>query len=223
MPGIVTDEIQIIQRPGGGRGGSSADGGDGSGGRGGDGSGPGGSGSVPQRTYITGMTVALGGILMFFMALVSAYIVRKDIPNSGWHPLTVPRILWLNTAVLIASSFTLAHARKLFKANNEQGFRHWWGVTTILGVFFLVGQIVAWRQLAAAGLFLATNPSSSFFYVFTAAHGLHLLGGVLALTWIMFRPTHRLTKGTATEVAAMYWHFMDGLWVFLFLLFILGR
>jgi len=223
MPGIVTDEIEIIQKPGGGRGGSSADGGDGSGGRGGDGSGSGGSGSVPQRTYITGMTVALGGILMFFMALVSAYIVRKDIPNSGWHPLTVPRILWLNTAVLIASSFTLSHARKLFKANNQQGFRHWWGVTTILGVFFLVGQIVAWRQLAAAGLFLATNPSSSFFYVFTAAHGVHLLGGVLALTWILFRPTHRLTKGTATEVAAMYWHFMDGLWVFLFLLFILGR
>src|ERR1700751_2777395 len=223
MPGIVTDEIEIIQRPGGGRGGSSADGGHGSGGRGGDGSGPGGSGSVPQRTYITGMTGALGGILMFFMALVSAYIVRKDIPNSGWHPLTVPRILWLNTAVLIASSFTLSHARKLLKSNDQQGFRHWWSVTTILGVFFLVGQIIAWQQLRAAGLFLATNPSSSFFYVFTAAHGLHLLGGVLALTWIMFRPTHRQTKGTATEVAAMYWHFMDGLWVFLFLLFLLGR
>jgi cytochrome c oxidase subunit 3 len=223
MPGIVTDEIEIIQKPTGGRGGSSSDGGDGSGGRGGDGSGSGGSGSVPQRTYITGMTVGLGGILMFFMALVSAYIVRRDIPNSNWHPLTVPRILWLNTAVLIVSSFTLSHARKLFKANNQQGFRHWWGVTTILGAFFLVGQIIAWRQLAAAGLFLATNPSSSFFYVFTAAHGLHLLGGVLALTWILFRPTHRLTKSTATEVGAMYWHFMDGLWVFLFLLFLLGR
>jgi cytochrome c oxidase subunit III len=224
MPGIVTDEIEIIRTPSGGRGGSSSDGGDGSGGRGGDGSGgSGGSGSVPQRTYITGMTVGLGGILMFFMALTSAYIVRKDIPNSGWHPLTVPRILWLNTAVLIASSFTLSHARKLFKANDQRGFRHWWGVTTILGAFFLLGQIIAWQQLRAAGLFLATNPSSSFFYVFTAAHGLHLLGGVLALTWIMFRPTHRLTKGTATEVAAMYWHFMDGLWVFLFLLFLLGR
>ena len=91
------------------------------------------------------------------------------------------------------------------------------------GVLFLVGQVIAWQQLRAAGLFLATNPSSSFFYVFTAAHGLHLLGGVLALTWILFRPTHRLTQGTATEVAAMYWHFMDGLWVFLFLLFLLGR
>src|SRR3984885_13900642 len=199
MPGIVTDDIEIIRTPGGGRGGSSSDGSDGSGGRGGDGSGSGGSGSVPQRTYITGMTVGLGGILMFFMALVSAYIVRKDIPNSGWHPLAVPRILWLNTAVLIASSFTLSHARKLLKSNDQQGFRHWWSVTTILGVFFLAGQIIAWQQLRAAGL--------------------HLLGGVLALTWILFRPTHRLTQGTATEVAAMYWHFMDGLWVFLFLLF----
>lgn len=223
MPGIVTDEIEIkVRTPSGGRGGSSSGGSDdGAGGPGGDGFG--GSGSVPQRTYITGMTVGLGGILMFFMALVSAYIVRKDIPNSGWHPLAVPRILWLNTAVLIASSFTLSHARKLFKANDQQGFRHWWSVTTILGVFFLVGQIIAWQQLRAAALFLATNPSSSFFYVFTAAHGLHLLGGVLALTWILFRPKHRLTQGTATEVAAMYWHFMDGLWVFLFLLFLLGR
>jgi len=223
MPGIVTDDIEIkVRTPSGGRGVSSSGGSDdGAGGPGGDGSG--GSGSVPQRTYITGMTVGLGGILMFFMALVSAYIVRKDIPNSGWHPLAVPRILWLNTAVLIASSFTLSHARKLFKANDQQGFRHWWSVTTILGVFFLVGQVIAWQQLRAAGLFLATNPSSSFFYVFTAAHGLHLLGGVLALAWILFRPTHRLTQGTATEVAAMYWHFMDGLWVFLFLLFLLGR
>jgi cytochrome c oxidase subunit 3 len=223
MPGIVTDDIEIkVRTPSGGRGGSSSGGSDdGAGGPGGDGSG--GSGSVPQRTYITGMTVGLGGILMFFMALVSAYIVRRDIPNSGWHPLAVPRILWLNTAVLIASSFTLSYARKLLKSNDQKGFRHWWSVTTILGVFFLVGQIIAWQQLRAAGLFLATNPSSSFFYVFTAAHGLHLLGGVLALTWILFRPTHRLTQGTATEVAAMYWHFMDGLWVFLFLLFLLGR
>src|SRR5271169_4096045 len=126
MPGIVTDEIELIHTHKGGGGGSS------SGGNGGGGGGDfGGSGSVPQRTYITGMTVGLGGILMFFMALVSAYIVRKDIPNSGWHPLAVPRILWRNTAILIASSFTLSHARKLFKANNQQGFRHWWGVTTI--------------------------------------------------------------------------------------------
>jgi cytochrome c oxidase subunit 3 len=219
MPGIVTDEIELIRTDKGRGGGSSFDG-NGGGGEGGD---FGGSGSVPQRTYVTGMTVGLGGILMFFMALVSAYIVRKGIPNADWRPLTVPRILWLNTAILIASSFALVRARRCFRASDEQGFRHWWGVTTVLGVFFLIGQLIAWRQLAAAGLFLSTNPSSSFFYVFTAAHGLHLLGGVLALSSIMFRPTHRLTRSTATEVASMYWHFMDGLWVFLFLLFLLGR
>ena len=222
MPGIVTDEIEIIRTTGGGRGSSSSDGDGGHGGDG-DGNASGGSGSVPQRTYITGMTVALGGILMFFMALTSAYIVRRDIPNSNWHALAVPSILWLNTALLIASSFTLARARRLFKENDQEGFRHWWAFTTILGVFFLAGQVIAWRQLASAGLYLATNPSSSFFYVFTAAHGLHLLGGVFALAYVLLRPTHRLTKSTASEVVSMYWHFMDGLWVFLFLLFLLGR
>src|SRR5215470_153315 len=153
MPGIVTDDIELIRTPNTGGRRPSKDGNGGFGG-GGDGGGPGGSGAVPQRTYVTGMTVGLGGILMFFMALVSAYIVRKGIPSSGWHALEVPRILWFNTAVLIASSFTLVHARKLFKANDQQGFRHWWGVTTVLGVFFLVGQAIAWQQLRAAGLFL---------------------------------------------------------------------
>jgi cytochrome c oxidase subunit 3 len=123
----------------------------------------------------------------------------------------------------VASSFTIARSRRLFRADDQPGFRHWWGVTTILGIFFLVGQVLAWRQMVHAGVFLATNPSSSFFYVFTAAHGLHLLGGILALLLVLVRPTHRLTRGTATEVVAMYWHFMDGLWVFLFLLLILGR
>lgn len=219
----ATHEIDVI-RPGGG-GGSLGGGDDGHDGGGGDHGEPSGRRDlVPQRTYITGMTVGLGGILMFFMALVSAYIVRKGMPNSGWIPLPVfPRILWFNTAVLIASSFTLAHSRKLFRADDEAGFRHWWGVTTILGFFFLVGQIIVWGKFASAGVYLSTNPSSSFFYLFTAAHGLHLFGGVVALLAVLFRPTHRLTRSTATEVVSMYWHFMDGLWVFLFLLLILGR
>src|ERR1700683_5279458 len=223
MPGsTVTDEVELIGTGRGGGGGSSGHSGN-SGGGGDDWKGPSGSARVPQRAYVTGMTIALAVILMFFMALVSAYIVRKDMPNSAWVPFNVPRILWLNTLILIASSFTLARSRSRFLANDSEGFRHWWGVTTILGIFFLAGQVIAWRQLAAAGLFLSTNPASSFFYVFTAAHGLHLLGGVLALLFIAFRPTHRLTKGTATEVVSMYWHFMDGLWVFLFLLLLLGR
>ena len=223
MPsGTVTDEIELIGTGKGGGGSSFGDDGN-SGGGGDEWKGASGSGRVPQRAYVTGMTIALGGVLMFFMALVSAYIVRKDMPNSAWVNLAIPRILWLNTAILIASSFSLARSRSRFLANDDAGFRHWWGVTTILGIFFLIGQVIAWRQLAAAGVFLATNPASSFFYVFTAAHGVHLIGGVLALLYVAFRPTHRLTKGTATEVVSMYWHFMDGLWVFLFLLLLLGR
>ena len=221
MAGIVETEVVELVRPAKrGGGGPTFGGGDDGGG---EGASSGASGAVPQRTYVTGMVVGLGGILMFFMALVSAYIVRKGMPNSAWEPLAVPRILWLNTAIIIASSFALAHSRRLLRANNENGFRYWWGWTTVLGVFFLAGQLIAWRQLVAAGIYLKSNPASSFFYVFTAAHGLHLLGGVLALLSIAFRPTHRLTRGTATEIVSMYWHFMDGLWVFLFLLFLQGR
>jgi cytochrome c oxidase subunit III len=215
---IITEEIELIRSdkgPGGG--GFSGDGGDG-----GDSDSSGGA-SVPQRAYITGMYIALAGILMFFMAFVSAYIVRKDMPNSAWIPLEVPRILWLNTLILIASSFTLARAHSRFTAKDDEGFRHWWATTTVLGILFVAGQIVAWRELAAQGIFLASNPSSSFFYVFTGAHGVHLLGGILALLYVQFRATRKVARGTAIEVVSMYWHFMDGLWVFLFLLLYLGR
>jgi cytochrome c oxidase subunit III len=213
---IITEEIELIHSgkgPGGG----------GFSGNGGDSGDSSGATRVPQRAYITGMFIALAGILMFFMAFVSAYIVRKDMPNSAWIPLAVPRILWLNTLILVASSFTLARAHSRFTAQDDEGFRHWWATTTFLGVLFVTGQILAWRQLAAQGIFLASNPSSSFFYVFTGAHGVHLLGGILALLYVRFRATRKVTRGTAIEVVSMYWHFMDGLWVFLFLLLYLGR
>jgi cytochrome c oxidase subunit 3 len=219
---IVTEEIELIHS-GKGPGGGSFSGDGGNGGDDGDTGDSSGATRVPQRAYITGMFIALAGILMFFMAFVSAYIVRKDMPNSAWIPLQVPRILWLNTLILIASSVTLGRAHNRFTAKDEDGFRHWWATTTFLGILFVAGQIVAWRQLAAQGIFLATNPSSSFFYVFTGAHGLHLLGGILALLYVQFRATKKVARGTAIEVVSMYWHFMDGLWIFLFLLLDLGR
>ena len=219
MP-IVTDEIQIVETK---RGGPSGPGKPPRGFGGDDGGGDtGGDSSARQRAYVTGMTVALGGILMFFMALTSAYIVRKGTSND-WRTLIVPRILWLNTAILIISSFTLSRSRRDFLREEFAGFRHWWYVTTALGFLFLVGQLIAWRQLASAGIYLASNPSSSFFYVFTAAHGLHILGGLCALLGVVLHQGRRVTLATATHITAMYWHFMDGLWVFLFLLLVLGR
>jgi cytochrome c oxidase subunit 3 len=175
---------------------------------------------VPQRAYTTGITVAIAGILSFFIALVSAYIVRQGSPAEDWRRLLVPHVLWLNTAILVGTSFTLARARKRFLAADEFGFRHWWTVTAVLGLFFLAGQMIAWRQLSAAGIYLSTNPSGSFFYLLTAAHGLHLFGGIAALLIVAYRPARYVARATAISVISIYWHFMAGIWISLFLLFL---
>jgi len=185
-----------------------------------------GASHTPQRAYVTGMLIALSGVAMFFMALISAAVVRKGSPSGDWRPLLVSgwlaRILWLNTAVLVASSITLLHARSRARASDEAGFRLWWIVTSALGICFLAGQLLAWRQLVSAGLYLATNPSSSFFYLITAAHGVHLAGGIIALFVVVFRPARRMAQGTAVEIASMYWHAMDAIWIFLFFFLISG-
>lgn len=181
------------------------------------------AGRIPQRTYTTGMTVALTGILTFFIALVSAYIVRQGSPAEDWRSLSIPSVLWLSTAILAATTFTLARSRKHFLAADESGFRHWWTVTAILGLFFLAGQMIAWRQLSAAGIHLSTNPSSSFFYLLTAAHGLYLLGGIVALVSLGFGPTPCMARATAVRVMSIYWNSMVFIWACLFLLLVLRR
>ena len=217
MPGTIADEIEIID---GGHGGGTdvpAGGDD-------DGEGSGGSGEMPQRAYFTVIQLGLAGITMFFMALTSSFLVRKGLGND-WVAFSFPRILWLNTLILVASSFTIQAARRHLHEDQRAAFKRWWAVTTGLGIVFLGGQLTAWRQLAEQGVFLVTNPSSSFFYVLTAAHGLHLVGGILALFYVSHRnwQRSRMSQATATDVAAIYWHFMDGLWVFLFALLYLGR
>jgi cytochrome c oxidase subunit III len=180
-------------------------------------------GRIPQRAYVTGMMIALAAIFMFFVALVSAFVVRKGFPDSDWLALPVPRILWLNTVLLACSSFTLTWSCKYFHADRVSEFRRWWTATILLGIAFLGGQFIAWRQLLSAGVYLASNPSSSFFYVFTAAHGIHLLGGIAGLLGIRFARPNRLTVDTATKVVSLYWHFMDGIWLCLFFLLLLGQ
>jgi heme/copper-type cytochrome/quinol oxidase subunit 3 len=178
---------------------------------------------IPQRVYLTGAIMLLAGVLMFFMALVSAEIVRKGF-SSDWQPLDLPwRILALSTAILLASSFTLAHSRNRLLANDDAGFRHWWGVTAILGLFFLAGLGISWRQLAVAGVGIATNPSSSFFYVFTAAHGIHVLAGIAVLVAVAFRAPRHLTRTTVAGVVSTYWHAINGLWVLLFVFLLLAK
>jgi cytochrome c oxidase subunit 3 len=217
VPGAIADQLDLqAQR---GNAGGFPPGGD-AGGGGGDGR----RNPIPRRAYMTAITLALGGILMFFMALTSSYIVRRGL-GTDWKNFALPRILWVNTAILLASSATLQMARKALARGQNEAFRNLWLLTTGLGMLFVGGQLAAWRQLHAAGVYLATNPSSSFFYVFTAAHGVHLLGGVIALLYVAFRSWRksRTTQTVAAEVAGVYWHFLDGLWIFLLLLFSLGR
>jgi cytochrome c oxidase subunit 3 len=178
---------------------------------------------VSPGRYYTGIAIGIVAVLMFFMALASAFLVRKG--GADWVPVHIPALLWLNTGVLLASSGTLELARKRLTVSDLLGFRRLWLVTTVLGVLFLIGQVLAWRVLVKQGIYLASNPASSFFYIFTGAHALHLLGGVAALIYVARRnyDTAKITRGVAAEVTSYYWHFMDALWLFLLALMYMGK
>lgn len=192
------------------------------------GNGDGGEGrpaAVPRQAYQTGLVLTLAAIFMFFMGLTSAFIVRKGL-GRDWIPIALPSILWWNTAVLLVSSGLIERARHFLRQHDERAFGVWWRAAAALGVLFLFGQLLAWRQLVQEGVYLATNPASSFFYVFTAAHGLHVVGGLVALAvvaWWRWDRSRRMGRELAAELAAVYWHFLDGLWVFLFLLLKMGQ
>ena len=191
--------------------------------------GPGGEGGwesdfgyVPARAYRTGIWIGLSAIVMLFAAFTSALVVRKGISND-WIHTELPGILWLNTAVLLASSVTLEISRRSLAAGFVSRFARWLYATAALGVMFVAGQWVAWRELASRGVYLATNPSSSFFYLLTGAHAIHLLGGIAALFYVVARAGRialESRKRAAVDVTTIYWHFMDALWVYILLLFV---
>ncbi len=183
-----------------------------------------GKGQPTSKRYFAGMAVGIVAILMFFMALASAFLVRKG-TSGDWIPVRIPTLLWINTAVLLTSSGTLELARKRLAKGDGAGFKTYWMMTTALGVAFLIGQVVAWRQLEQQGIYLASNPASSFFYIFTGAHALHLLGGIAALGYVArknFSETN-VSRSVAAEVTSYYWHFLDALWLFLLALLYLGK
>lgn len=219
--GTVKEELELIDVGGGDRSGDFGGGGFSQNGGGASWATP----VLPQRVYVTGIVMALAAIFMFFAALTSAFIVRKGLGND-WVSFALPRILWFNTAVLLASSFTIEQARRSLAQELLSSFHHWWRITTGLGLLFLGGQLVAWRQLVDSGVYLSTNPSSSFFYLLTGSHGAHLLGGVLALAYVGLRSRRDVPwprERAAVTISSIYWHFLDALWLFVFLLLMLGR
>jgi cytochrome c oxidase subunit 3 len=181
----------------------------------------------PPSTAQTGVWIGIAAVAMSFAAYTSALIVRQG-GATDWQHFRLPPILYPNTLVLLASSGTLEYGRRLIlqeapwrTASTSKG-RAWVLLTLVLGLLFVMGQVFAWRDLAAQGLFLRTNPSSAFFYVFTGLHALHLLGGVAALAYVLGR--HRSTAWpsmSALEATSLYWHFMDVLWLYLLVLLVL--
>jgi len=168
----------------------------------------------------TGIWVALAAITMSFAALTSALVVRQ---GSGipWQNITLPPILYANTVMLLASSATLEISRRRIagyaggiESRNAAPMR-WLVITLALGLLFVAGQYVAWLQLKAEGLYLATNANSSFFYVFTGVHAVHVLGGLAGLVYVISKLHRSILRRSTFAAAAQYWHFMGILWLYL--------
>lgn len=171
----------------------------------------------------TAIWVGLFAITMMFAAFTSALVVRQG-AALDWRHIRLPSILYANTVLLLASSLTLELARRriaLYMGGLRSEVRNpeqWLYVTLGLGVLFVVGQYLAWRQLSAQGLYLATNPSSSFFYVLTATHALHVLGGLGGLVYVIRKLNRGVLRRVTLTTASRYWHFMDVLWIYLLIL-----
>jgi cytochrome c oxidase subunit III len=171
----------------------------------------------------TGIWVGIAAIAMAFAALTSALIVRRG-GAADWRHFTIPSILYFNTILLVASSVTLEVSRRR-AADFMRGVEgrltspvRWLYITLSLGLLFVVGQYIAWRQLSAQGVYLASNPSSSFFYVLTAFHALHVLGGLGGLVRVIRKLGDFSLRRSTLDATARYWHFMDVLWIYLLLL-----
>jgi cytochrome c oxidase subunit 3 len=178
--------------------------------------------AVARSTTTIGVWLAVGAILLLFLAFTSTLLVRRAEPD--WHTAPVPPLLWANTAVLLASSAVLEWARA-GRGRTRRRLGLGVGGATALGAAFLVGQWVAWRRLLASGVSLTAGPHSAFFYLLTGVHAVHVAVGVGVLAYAWWR-THRATAvADAAEIvtpAAIYWHVVAGLWLYVFGVLFIG-
>lgn len=180
---------------------------------------PNGEGALPPppNPARIGVWLLVIGVTILFAAFSVAYLSRRH--AADWTVGPIPTMLWITTAILLTSSAAMEWTRASARSNVLDDVRTALAATTALGVAFLIGQVVAWRQLVAAGIFFATNPHSAFFYLLTGIHAVHLLGGVGGLFYTLWKVRR---AGDAAEAAgvvgpmAIYWHFVDGLWIYLF-------
>jgi cytochrome c oxidase subunit III len=194
---------------------------------GGGGGGDGGRDPLPEYTpppegYRIAIYLTLVSVSMLFLALASAYVFG----HANIHPLETPGALWISTVIILLSSLTLEVARRSLRRRREKEFKTWISTTLFLGICFLVSQLFAWQQLVASGYYVNKNIHSGYAYIFTGLHGVHLLGGLIALAYLMMRSPESWTvvrRRVSVDVTSLYWHFIDGLWLFLLALVFLWK
>ena len=169
------------------------------------------------------MWIAIGSIVMMFAGMTSAYIVKKN--QGNWLAVELPQVFWYSTAVILASSVTMFLANTALKAGKIISYKSLITITAILGVVFITFQYLGFKDLELRGIALIgpqSNSASSFLFVITGLHMLHVLGGVIALIVTFFR-SFWVQEGqinlVPTQIVATYWHFVDVLWIYLFIFY----
>lgn len=166
--------------------------------------------------------IGIGSIIMMFAGLTSAYIVKES--QRDWSTVIIPKLFYYSTAVILVSSLTMQMALKAFKERNMHQYRRLITATALLGIGFIVMQLVAFMQLHAAGIKLEGSGAAAFLYIIFGLHALHVLGGAVALLVMFFRAFSskiRNYNAVPVEVVSTYWHFVDLLWIYLFVFFLL--
>lgn len=188
------------------------------------GGGPEGEGNNPgwqRKTSLTGIVVLMCVSVMTFGSFLSAMVIRRGL-GTNWGHTPIPVLLYWNTGSLLLSSVFLDAGRRTLRGGNRAKFNWLWGAGTVCGLGFVAGQFIAWYQLAHRGVYATSNPSAAFFYVLTWAHAAHVIGTaipiVLVMVWaLQFRLTPK--RRTTVDAAAMFWHFLDVMWIGILMLY----
>jgi|SRR6516225_4315551 len=165
--------------------------------------------------------VAIGSIIMMFAGLTSAYIVKRDQP--GWTTFEVPRAFWFSTTVMLLSSLTMQAAIKSFKERQMKKYRNLIMATVGLGILFIILQLMGFIQIWNSGITMRGSGAGQFLYVIAGLHALHVLGGLIVLTVMFlkaFSARIRSYNSVPVEIVGTYWHFVDILWIYLFIFFL---
>ena len=177
--------------------------------------------------YLVGLLATLVFVTVTFIALIVVFLIRSRV-TVNWSHIYLPPLLWADTLILVASSITYERAHQRLRAGEQTAFYHGILWTTALGVLFLIGQLVCWWQILASGQPLVRNPHSSFFFLFSGLHAAHILVGLAGLGVLLARtkepasgPKWQMTTRVWANAVAIFWHYLDVLWVLLFLLLVL--